>query len=122
MKQSVIFCLAIILFLQGSGSLLIMAAFYANRDYIAKNLCENRSRPELKCGGQCVLMKKLKKEQEKENKHPELKLKEFHYLLSDRIYLTTNNGITIKRAPYLTFQASIYHLQLNTSLFRPPIS
>lgn len=44
-------------------------SFELNRSYIAKNLCENRFKPELKCGGQCYLMKKLaeKQKQQKEN-------------------------------------------------------
>lgn len=121
MKRSVIFFLALVVFLQGSGSLLIMAAFYANRDYISKNLCENRFRPELKCGGQCILMKKLKKEKEKEDKHPELKMKESQYLLNDPIYIIANITSTIKKSPYLVFQMPIYHTQLANSLFRPPI-
>lgn len=41
-----------------------MAYYYLNQDYIAAQLCENRDRPELKCNGQCFLMKKLKAEEE----------------------------------------------------------
>jgi len=32
-----------------------------NKEYIAKNLCENRTRPEKKCCGKCYLRKQLKK-------------------------------------------------------------
>ena len=32
-----------------------------NKDYIAKNLCENRAKPKLNCNGKCHLMKQLKK-------------------------------------------------------------
>jgi hypothetical protein len=32
-----------------------------NKDYIAKNLCENRDKPEKKCCGKCYLRKQLKK-------------------------------------------------------------
>ena len=32
-----------------------------NKDYIAKNLCENRAKPKLHCNGKCHLMKQLKK-------------------------------------------------------------
>src|SRR5215213_9084953 len=44
----------------------ILMFLVATQDYIAKNLCENRARPKLKCGGKCQLMKKLA-EEEKEN-------------------------------------------------------
>lgn len=43
--------------------------FEVNRDYIAKNECENIAKPQMHCDGQCVLSKLLKKtDQEKENK------------------------------------------------------
>ena len=54
--------------LQSSGYLLIYIDFVANQDYIAKNLCENRDHPELKCNGKCQLCKRLKAEDKKENK------------------------------------------------------
>ncbi|HAD98242.1 MAG TPA: hypothetical protein DCG19_12605 [Cryomorphaceae bacterium] len=34
--------------------------FIANQAYISENLCENRDKPELHCGGTCIFMKKLK--------------------------------------------------------------
>lgn len=32
-----------------------------NKEYITKNLCENRKKPKLNCNGKCHLMKQLKK-------------------------------------------------------------
>jgi hypothetical protein len=37
-----------------------------NYDYIAKVLCENKAKPELKCNGKCHLMKQLAKASEAE--------------------------------------------------------
>jgi hypothetical protein len=48
----------------------IVASFYWNRAYIAKNLCEKRSVPKNNCNGQCVLMKKLQKAAEQEENAP----------------------------------------------------
>lgn len=45
-----------------------IAYFKLNREYIAKVLCENRKRPELHCDGKCYLAKKLKQQQEKQDK------------------------------------------------------
>lgn len=42
--------------------------FEANQNYIAKELCINRDKPEMHCNGKCYLMKKLKQAQEKEQK------------------------------------------------------
>lgn len=38
----------------------VMAMFELRKDFIVRNLCENRSRPELKCCGKCYLKKQLK--------------------------------------------------------------
>ena len=35
--------------------------YYANYDYIANALCENRDKPYLECNGKCYLEKQLKK-------------------------------------------------------------
>ena len=50
------------------ASLWVFLGFETNQDYIAKELCENKDKPELQCNGKCYLMKKLKQAQEKEQK------------------------------------------------------
>lgn len=50
--------------MQTFSTVMIMAAFYANRDYIAANLCENRDKPKMQCNGKCSLNKQLAKEAE----------------------------------------------------------
>jgi len=47
---------------QTFSQVLIVAEYYANKDYIAKNLCENRDKPKMHCDGKCCLKKKLAKE------------------------------------------------------------
>ena len=39
----------------------IVAWYEYNKTYVAKNLCENRDRPALKCSGKCYLNKQLAK-------------------------------------------------------------
>ena len=48
--------------LQTLSQVVIVAEYYANKDYIAKNLCENRDKPKMHCDGKCCLKKKLAKE------------------------------------------------------------
>ena len=45
-----------------------VAYYRVNRDYIAKNLCENRDKPMMNCNGQCYLAKQLKAAEQKEQK------------------------------------------------------
>jgi hypothetical protein len=48
--------------LQTFSQVVIVAQYYAQKDFIARNLCENRSKPQLHCNGKCCLRKKLAKE------------------------------------------------------------
>lgn len=50
------------LLLQTFSQAVIWAEFRVNQDYIAKNLCENRDKPEMHCDGQCCLKRKLAKD------------------------------------------------------------
>src|SRR5690554_5052384 len=43
--------------------------FKLNQEYITKVLCINREKPQLECGGQCILMQKMKSTQDAD--HPE---------------------------------------------------
>lgn len=52
-----------------------IAYFKLNREYIAKVLCENRKRPELHCDGKCYLAKKLKQQQDKQDKETSQKVR-----------------------------------------------
>ncbi len=56
--------------LQSLSTVVIVAQYMANRDYIAKNLCENRDKPQMHCGGKCCLKKKLAKEAKQNSPTP----------------------------------------------------
>lgn len=49
------------LLLQCLAPLGVIAYYLANHDYIAKQLCENRNKPAMKCDGKCYLKKQLRK-------------------------------------------------------------
>lgn len=48
----------------------VRISFEVNKSYIAKNLCENRFKPELDCGGQCYLMKQLAERKKQQEESP----------------------------------------------------
>ncbi|MCX6215611.1 hypothetical protein [Spirosoma sp.] len=45
-----------------------IAYYHLNQDYIARNLCVNRDKPQLHCNGQCYLARRLKAEQDRQDK------------------------------------------------------
>lgn len=65
-----------------TGQLGIAVSWWLNQDYIARVLCINRDKPQLKCNGKCHLRKQLKAVAEHEKKqqpggkqvHPEITL------------------------------------------------
>lgn len=58
--------------IQAFSRALIVTDYYADRAAYLAN-CENKSRPQLNCNGQCILMKKLQKQESREQKNPESK-------------------------------------------------
>lgn len=46
----------------------IFLDYQLRKDFIVKNYCVNKNRPEMHCDGKCYLAKQLKKAQEKEEK------------------------------------------------------
>lgn len=48
----------------------LLISFKANESYIAKVLCENKAKPEMKCNGKCQLKKQMAAQQEQENNTP----------------------------------------------------
>ena len=52
----------------------IVVDYEINKEYIAKNLCENKDKPALKCHGKCQMMKQLKQEEQKDQQNPERKM------------------------------------------------
>jgi hypothetical protein len=49
---------------------MIVLDYQWNKDYIAKQLCVNRGKPEMKCEGKCYLCRKLNKENKKDQENP----------------------------------------------------
>lgn len=49
---------------------MIYAAFYANQNYIEKNLCINRDKPWMHCDGHCQLNKKLSDDDQRDAQAP----------------------------------------------------
>ena len=73
MRFIVVPILLVLVMTQSFSHWFVVLAFNINRDYIAKNLCENRYRPKMHCNGNCVLMKKLKEKEKEEQNQPAAK-------------------------------------------------
>jgi hypothetical protein len=99
--------------------------YIVNYDYIAKVLCENKAKPELKCNGKCHLMKELAKQAENEkpiqNNKKQATL-EFEVLFFQEIaslQFTQSNGDD-KSITLDCYSNQYFHLN-SGAVFRPPI-
>lgn len=66
MRQGLSILFIGILFTSVFAQGIIVVRYYANKAFIARELCENRSKPMLNCNGQCVLAKKLKAQEKQQ--------------------------------------------------------
>ena len=94
--------------------------FYWNQSYIAEVLCENKEKPQLKCGGKCQLMKQMKAEEEKEKQLPNLKLDGKEILLSSKSFFATIirplSSSILQHSSHYEGALKEYH----PSIFHPP--
>jgi len=56
---------ALLLLVSSFSASFVQVAFSVNKNYIIKELCENRFKPEMKCDGKCYLKKRITQQEEK---------------------------------------------------------
>ena len=121
MKFIAVPILILLLMAQTFSKWFVEISFNLNRDYIAKNLCENRYRPVLKCNGNCVLMKKMKQEEKKEQDAPPVKLEITSIVLSSRsFFATAEPPVFISSTSYSIAGNSGKPVDRAVAIFHPP--
>lgn len=68
MRQAIALLLLCSLSVHCAGRLGIVAGWWLNQDYIARVLCINRAKPQLKCNGKCHLRRQLNAMEQAERK------------------------------------------------------
>ena len=119
-KNIMCFLLVSVFLLQTFNSSIILTDYQINKDYIAKVLCVNKSKPKMHCNGKCHLKNELNKAEKKSpvnrlNEKNEIQLFVSFYPtinLFNSVLLIANN----LRSDY-TFHLSDKHL---ASIFHPP--
>jgi len=97
--------------------------YYANYDYIANVLCENRDKPYLECNGKCYLDDQLAKVNHNDHDHkstiPQINLADYPISPIDR------SNYEIKKVEEVVLNNNFFEVQkttndFNTSLLKPP--
>lgn len=122
MKKSVLFILLLSFLYQSTSSIWIITSFYLNQDYIAKNICINRFDAIPVCNGKCFLEKELSADAEKEQKIPNIKIKEVSPLFIQHVnYKSVTTHIqTINQIDYPEYISNFILSKLVFSIFQPP--
>lgn len=98
----------------------VYAGFELNKSFIVKELCENRSRPELNCNGKCFLKKKLQAAEEKERKQErESQRNRYQETLPPRFELPTPFR-TAKLQTVYPIGTTQDTIERPSSIFQPP--
>ncbi len=116
-----IFLLAAFL-LNATGSLWIMASFYAQQDLIAKTLCEKRFEKKSTCNGSCQLSKRLKENEQKEQHVPELKTNDILLFLQQEIILPSFKNVVASSEKNIVPQRNNIASGYAFTIFQPPQS
>ncbi len=100
----------------------IVGYYQINKDFIAKNLCENRDKPQMKCCGKCYLQKQLKKidndTQEKGTPEKVEKSELLCFILPASILVSLKYTFDI--AVQNPSRQRLYNKDLSRSTFHPP--
>ena len=125
MKKILVILLTLLVFIQPLSKVWIFVSFKINQDYIAKNLCENRAKPILKCNGKCQLMKKLKQADKDEEKQTPQTIKEKLEVLychnQANFNVSQKLDFEIKKQSFFGYKFQNYS-SYQSIIFRPPIS
>jgi hypothetical protein len=95
-----------------------------NYDYIVKELCENKAKPELKCNGKCHLMKELAKASE--NETPVSQDKKTSYTEFEILFLEKSASFEIANLNFPiqseinAAYSDLYIYENTVSVFHPP--
>ena len=97
----------------------IVLDFYANRTYIAANLCENKDKPQMNCCGKCQLKKRLNKEDNKDKQAPERRNSN-EEVLSSKSFFASVEVIKIIEKKIFPDQDIKTTFDISTDFFHPP--
>jgi len=95
--------------------------YYANTGSYAKN-CINKAKPQLHCNGKCQMMKKLQREEKKDQQNQERKEYYKHLItLSAKSFFATLpiNFISFNEILYPTFNED-KEFKISNKIFHPP--
>jgi hypothetical protein len=121
-KAFLSYLLISLVLLQTFSREMLMVDFTLNRATITARFCVNKARPQLHCDGNCYFAKKLKQQQERENKAPNPLKEQVEMLPIAFQHLIPAAPVPRGSAPvgYGPYQSAWVPANATQSVFRPP--
>lgn len=121
LSRFISFTLILALSFQCQVKLGLLTYYSVNIEYIIKELCENKDKPELNCKGKCFLKKKMAQADESEKKTNEIfKQVEFPAFIPNTTLTLSLKSIELENRYALV--NNLYNYQNYIRIFHPPLS
>jgi hypothetical protein len=120
MKALIAILLLAGILLQTSAKLAIIINFEANREYIAKNLCEKKDEPDSCCKGSCQLNRSLEDEEKQESPDPGADIKEKFETLTCTLNDKDQLFVYETSIAFVEYYRLKKPVNLSNSVFHPP--
>jgi hypothetical protein len=121
MKAFAALFLVVVFLLQCSMKMGIVAYYHFNKEYITANFCENKANVNMKCNGKCYLNKKIKAQEQQENKVPSLlkEIKEVTLFVSHYSISLPANDTIPRGSVHMAYLDKSYSSPV-AGIFQPP--
>lgn len=117
MKLVLVPILLILMLTQTFSKWVLVMEYNINREFIAKNLCINKTKPKMHCNGKCQMMKRLadeEKQNSSNNTNSPTKIK-----LQDVVFV---DQINKQLFPLLPFVLTTYNTEQPVLKYNSPVS
>jgi len=122
MKFIIVPIFIILITVQSFSKWILIIEFDIYRNYIAKNLCENRYRPQLHCNGKCLLMKKMAAEENQSSPAGTLKLNTETFLFFDNHTEYSGKNFCSASESFTHINSQFLSQIFVTDVFHPPLA
>ncbi len=98
--------------------------YAVNYNFISKNLCENKAKPELLCNGKCYLKKEIAKtstDQSKNDCRINISALADTFIINETFAFSYNNFILIENLKINSDFSTSYNFSIFSKIFHPPL-
>lgn len=98
--------------------------YAVNYNFISKNLCENKKKPELLCNGKCYLKKEIAKtatDQSKTDSRINISALADTFIINETFAFSSNDFNTIENLRINSEFSTSYNFSLFSKIFHPPL-